>query len=92
MRKLVICNDGTWNSPDDKDRGKVRPTNITKICRALAPVGSAGHSQIAFYDEGVGTSMGQKFIGGVSGYGISKNILDSYRFVSNTPSIFMRGR
>lgn len=83
MRKLIICNDGTWNSPDDKDRGKVKPTNITKISRALAPVDSTGNSQIVFYDEGIGTGFGEKLIGGVTGFGISKNIMDSYRFLSH---------
>ena len=83
MRKLIICNDGTWNSPDDKDRGKVKPTNITKISRALLPVDSAGRSQIVFYNEGVGTGFGEKAIGGITGFGISKNILESYRFLSH---------
>ena len=86
MRKLIICNDGTWNSPDDKDRGKVKPTNITKISRALLPVDSNGHSQVVFYNEGVGTSFGEKILGGVTGFGISKNILDAYRFLSHNYS------
>jgi len=87
MRKLIICNDGTWNSPDDKDRGKVKPTNITKISRAMLPVDSAGVSQLVFYDEGIGTGFGEKLIGGATGFGISKNILDSYRFLSHNYSV-----
>jgi len=83
MRKLVICNDGTWNSPDDEDRGKVKPTNITKISRAILPIDSNDCSQIVFYDEGVGTSLGERTLGGITGYGLSKNILESYRFLSH---------
>lgn len=65
MRRLIICNDGTWNSPDDTDRGKTRPTNITKISRAILPKSTEGVSQIVFYDEGVGTGFGEKMIGGI---------------------------
>jgi len=64
-RKLIICNDGTWNSPDDTDRGKVRPSNITKISRALLPLDSKEDSQIVFYDKGVGTGFGEKALGGI---------------------------
>ncbi len=81
-RRLVICNDGTWNSPDDEDRDKRKPTNITKISRGILPVDRNGVSQIAFYGEGVGTGFGEKFIGGVTGFGLSANILEAYRFLS----------
>ena len=83
MRRLIICNDGTWNSPDDKDRGKVKPTNITKIARSILPVDEESTSQIVFYDEGVGTGFGEKFIGGTTGLGLSKNVLQSYQFLSH---------
>ena len=83
QRKIVICSDGTWNSSDDEDRGVRRPTNIAKISRAILPADAQDVSQIVFYDEGVGTSLGQKLIGGVTGYGLSKNVLDCYRFLSD---------
>jgi len=95
MRRLIICNDGTWNSPDDKDRGKTKPTNVTKLSRAINPVDEQGVSQIVFYHEGVGTGFGQKVLGGVTGFGISENILHSYRFLSHNyepgDEIFMFG-
>jgi len=83
MRRLIICNDGTWNSPDDEDRGKIKPTNITKISRAIKPIDKKDVSQIVFYDEGVGTGFGEKVLGGITGFGLSKNIMDSYRFLSH---------
>ena len=82
-RKLIVCSDGTWNSPDDEDRGSRRPTNISKISRAILPVNDRDESQIVFYDEGVGTSWGQKFLGGITGLGLSANILECYRFLSD---------
>lgn len=83
IRRIIICNDGTWNSPDDEDRGKRRPTNISKISRAISPVDSNGISQIIYYDEGVGTEFGQKLIGGITGAGLSSNILQAYRFLAH---------
>lgn len=82
-RRIVICNDGTWNSTESEDRGSIKPTNITKISRAVNPVAEDGTTQITFYDEGVGTSWGQKVIGGITGLGLSANLLDSYRFLAN---------
>lgn len=83
MRRLIICCDGTWNTPDDEDRGKRKPTNITKISRAVLPIDSNNVSQIVYYDEGVGTSWGQKLIGGITGFGLSQNVLEAYRFLAH---------
>lgn len=83
MRRLIVCCDGTWNSPDDEDRGKRKPTNITKISRAVLPVDSNDVSQIVYYDEGVGTSWGQRLIGGITGFGLSQNVLEAYRFLAH---------
>jgi len=81
MRKLIICCDGTWNEPDQEDRGKRKPTNIVKIARAIKPVDSSGLSQIVFYDKGVGTgSLFDKVTGGVTGEGLEENVIDAYRF------------
>ena len=57
-KRLVICSDGTWNTPDQKDRGKYRPSNVVKIARAVASVSRDGKIQIVFYDKGVGTGWG----------------------------------
>jgi hypothetical protein len=34
-KQVIICCDGTWNSPDQKDRGQVRPSNVAKIALAI---------------------------------------------------------
>lgn len=81
-RRLVILLDGTWNHPDQKDRGKTKPSNVTKLARAIKPIGADGRSQIAYYDDGVGTSWGlDKWVGGGLGVGLAKNIREAYRFL-----------
>lgn len=84
MKRIILCADGTWNEPDqiDKDTGKRRPTNVTKIARAIRPRSAAGIDQVVFYHDGVGTSGGMdKFTGGAFGDGIEANIRDLYRFI-----------
>jgi uncharacterized protein (DUF2235 family) len=81
-KRLVICSDGTWNTPDQKDRGKYRPSNVVKMARAVAPVSKDGKIQIVFYDKGVGTGWGlDRLTGGAFGQGLNDNIKDAYRFL-----------
>ena len=51
MKRIVICADGTWNQSDqiDKESGKRRPTNVTKIARAVQSVGADGADQVVYY-------------------------------------------
>ncbi len=81
MKRIVICCDGTWNTPDQFDRGKRRPTNVTKTALAVAEQDEQGVRQIVFYDKGVGTNWLKRRIGGLFGFGLSKNIKDAYRFL-----------
>lgn len=81
-RRLVILLDGTWNHPDQQDRGKTKPSNVTKLARAVKPIAVDGHSQIAYYDDGVGTSWGlDRVVGGGLGVGLAKNIREAARFL-----------
>jgi len=81
-KRLVICCDGTWNSPDQKDRGQVRPSNVTKIALAALTRDANGIEQKVFYDKGVGTGLGfDRLLGGAFGLGISRNIGDAYRYL-----------
>lgn len=78
-RRLVVCFDGTWNTPDKSSS----VTNVVKIVRAITPRdGDVG--QITFYDRGVGTGGPvDKIAGGASGEGLTRNMVDGYRFVAN---------
>lgn len=75
MKRIVICSDGTWNSPED-----AQPTNVLRFSRAISPRDETGKKQVVFYDWGVGSDR-KKVAGGVSGVGIDKNIMDCYRFI-----------
>jgi uncharacterized protein (DUF2235 family) len=67
------------------------------MARAILPEASDGINQIVYYDQGVGTdeSFSSKFIGGAFGKGLTKNILDCYRFIVHNynpgDDIFMFG-
>ncbi len=74
-KRIVICSDGTWNSPVDGET-----TNVLKLSRAIKPVASDKKAQVVFYDWGVGTDA-HKITGGAFGVGLDKNIQDAYRFM-----------
>lgn len=76
-KRIVILCDGTWNEPDAPC-----PTNIVKLARCIAPLDSEGVVQTIFYDQGVGTEgRFDKYLGGAFGKGVSKNVLDGYRYL-----------
>ena len=50
-KRLVVCLDGTWNTPDNGDN----PTNVVKMMRSVRASAADGTPQVAFYDRGVGT-------------------------------------
>lgn len=78
-KRLVICFDGTWNTPDKS----ANVTNVVKLLRAVA-VQDGDISQISFYDRGVGTGGPLDSIaGGASGKGLTRNMVDGYRFLAN---------
>ena len=81
-KRIVVCCDGTWNSPDQKDRGQVRPSNVAKIALAILARDANGTEQKVFYDKGVGTGFGlDRLFGGAFGMGLSRNIGDAYRYL-----------
>lgn len=79
MKRIVICADGTWNRPEE-NIAKDHPTNVLKLARAIDPFGSDGVPQQVFYDWGVG-SYYDPVIGGATGRGLDKNIMDDYRYI-----------
>lgn len=78
-KRIVVCADGTWNRPE-KDLEKDFPTNVLKLSRAIKPTGSDGRPQQVFYDWGVG-SYYDPVLGGATGKGLHKNIMDDYRYI-----------
>src|SRR5438132_10130624 len=73
-RRIILLSDGTGNSA-----GKVWRTNVWRTFEALDLTSS---QQIAFYDDGVGTSSFKPFaiLGGVFGFGLKRNVLAIYSF------------
>jgi uncharacterized protein (DUF2235 family) len=75
-KSLVVCCDGTWNTPDQRS-----PTNVSKIALSVADVDDNGCEQRTFYHLGVGTNRRERIRGGAFGYGLSRDVRDTYRFL-----------
>jgi uncharacterized protein (DUF2235 family) len=73
-RKIVLLSDGTGNSA-----AKVWRTNVWRTFEALD---LSGNDQVAFYDDGVGTSSFKPWaiLGGAFGFGLKRNVVDIYKF------------
>ena len=79
MKRIVICSDGTWQTPI-----QTNTTHVIEMARAVLPTAPDGTVQMVFYDWGVGTeSWANRLAGGVSGKGIERNIRDCYRFLTH---------
>lgn len=72
-KNIILLSDGTGNSSK-----ATTPTNVWRLYKALD---LQTDDQIAFYDDGVGTSGFRifKMIGGAFGWGLKKNVLQLYR-------------
>ena len=82
-KAIVVFSDGTGNSA-----AKVFRTNVWRLYQALdlddaAAIASGEPWQIAYYDDGVGTSSFRPLalLGGVFGWGMKRNVLDLYSFI-----------
>ncbi|HLA21127.1 MAG TPA: DUF2235 domain-containing protein [Pseudolabrys sp.] len=84
MANIVVCSDGTWNTPDDLDAGVAAPTNVVKIYNALSPTDKAGDEQKKYYHPGVGTDGGwwNKVAGGGAGDGLDQHIKGAYHWLA----------
>ncbi len=78
-KRIVICADGTWNRPEEDVESDI-PTNVLRLARAIQPVCAKGVPQQVFYDWGIGSSH-SRMVGGATGRGIHKNIMDAYRYI-----------
>lgn len=86
MKRIVLCADGTWNEPEQKDEktGRIRPTNVLKVARAVRPEAAGGTEQVVFYLPGIGgESEGlDKLTDGAFGHGMERNVRTLYRFLA----------
>jgi len=80
-KRLVVCCDGTWNRRDQRN-----PTNVTKVRAAVAPEDGGGTTQVPHYVQGVGTARWERIRGGVFGMGLSRGVVDAYRWIAQNYS------
>ncbi len=80
-KRVVVCCDGTWNTPDELSGKQPAPTNVTKLALAISSHDAAGVAQRVFYHPGVGTKRSERIRGGVFGFGLARNVCDVYRFL-----------
>ena len=69
-KKLALFLDGTWNVV----------TNNTNVWRLKSLCQRSG-DQAVYYNQGVGTQVGSKIIGGMLGYGLDQEVMDAYEWV-----------
>lgn len=83
MKRIVICCDGTWNSPGDTADGEPVKTNVQKLFESVCNLDENGIQQIKHYVEGVGTagSKVRKIVDGATGWGLAQNIINAYSFL-----------
>jgi uncharacterized protein (DUF2235 family) len=74
-KNIVLFSDGTGNSS-----AKAEKTNVWRLFEALV---QADGTQVAHYDDGVGTSSNKYLsaLGGAFGWGLKRNVIDLYKFV-----------
>jgi uncharacterized protein (DUF2235 family) len=72
-KRIALFLDGTWNTVLDN-------TNIWCV-KALCQVSA---DQIAYYSVGVGTRYGDKIRGGMVGYGLDKEVIKAYEWLSES--------
>jgi uncharacterized protein (DUF2235 family) len=80
MKRLVLCCDGTWNSPANE-----HVSNIEKLVRSVS-VGLQpdGSQQVVEYVAGVGSRgyLTDRLLGRAFGHGFTNNVVDGYRFLA----------
>jgi uncharacterized protein (DUF2235 family) len=75
VKRIVVLSDGTGNSA-----AKVWRTNIWRLFDSIDQTET---EQVAFYDDGIGTSSFKPFaiFGGMFGYGLKRNVIECYKFL-----------
>ncbi len=79
-KSIILFSDGTGNSS-----AKLFKTNVWRMYEAvdLGPAQAGKQNQIAFYDDGVGSSSFRPLalLGGIFGRGLKRNVLEIYSYV-----------
>jgi hypothetical protein len=44
-KRLVVCCDGTWNTPDERSERVRAPTNVSKVMKHFTPPHKSRHDQ-----------------------------------------------
>lgn len=95
MRKLVVCCDGTWNTPRTETNvfrtydflrtslGLPDEVRWKDGVRTSAGRARDGSEVLLFYDQGVGTNWYERLAGGALGIGLSENVRDAYHFLGH---------
>src|ERR1041384_6013331 len=85
MKRLIVCCDGTWNTPEQEENNAPCPTNVVRLFNSLADQDANGNEQLNYYHPGVGTdgSLLAKTAGGMYGEGLDKNIKSAYSWLAN---------
>ncbi|MEL1263789.1 DUF2235 domain-containing protein [Pseudoxanthomonas putridarboris] len=74
-KRLAVFLDGTWNTPEDR-------TSVHRLYeKTIDGMAPDGVEQRTFYRTGVGTQVSERFSGGAFGVGLSRNVLDAYRWL-----------
>lgn len=83
MKRLIVCCDGTWNTPDQDEFELPSPTNVIRLRNALALSDDAKREQRIYYHTGVGTegTFFQRNAGGMYGAGLGRNIMSAYAWL-----------
>lgn len=88
-RNLVICCDGTWNTPDMEADGVPCPTNVFKLAelaRAVPETVGPGAEQVVSYHAGVGSGgrLIETIVGGATGWGLGRVMAGPLLFLAET--------
>ncbi|NBB91846.1 MAG: DUF2235 domain-containing protein [Gammaproteobacteria bacterium] len=83
MKRIVVCCDGTWSSADRERDGEPAPTGIPRLAEAVAGGDALDVEQRVYYGPGVGSEGNwlYRWFAGATGWGLSDNLKDAYRFV-----------
>ena len=83
-RRIAIYLDGTWNTPESR-------TNVYTLFEETLGLDARNLSrletndididQIRYYDQGVGTMLGNLMWGGLMGRGLDRNLAEAYAFL-----------